>query len=307
MELVDLGIGAVTRRSAVVSARELSSDSPWLIVHPAPNGRRARLRLFCFHYAGATASIFRSWRDGLPDWVELVAVQLPGREYRLAEPLLEDAKPIVDALVESVPVMLDLPFVFFGHSMGALIAFDLARALRERGYGEPALFVASGRNAPRYRRRDAGIQTLPDDAFIAAVCDYNGTPEALVAEPDLRDLWLPRLRADLTVSATYRYTKAFPLNCPMLVLHGTDDGLVGDEGLKGWRAETRGPVRYVKHPGNHFFLHSDEQRVLAELNIELTSVLGVAQREQQAKPDQTEALASFSAPANTYVIEDRRI
>jgi surfactin synthase thioesterase subunit len=290
-----------------VSARERPAESPWLIVHSVPDGQHARLRLFCFHYAGATASIFRSWRDGLPDWVEVVAVQLPGREYRLAEPLLEHSQPIVEALADSMPPLLDLPFVFFGHSMGALIAFDLARALRERGYGEPALFIASGRNSPRYIWRDAGIQTLPDDVFIAAVCDYNGTPQALVAEPDLRDLWLPRLRADLTISATYRYTEAASLTCPMLVLHGTDDGLVGDAELKAWRDETIGPVRYVQYPGNHFFLHSDEQSVLAELSLELENVLGAAPRGQQPNSGQTEARACSSAPVDTYVIEDSGI
>ncbi|CAE6853049.1 Linear gramicidin dehydrogenase LgrE [Paraburkholderia aspalathi] len=265
-----------------MTTREWPAESPWLIVHAASNGRHARLRLFCFHYAGATASIFRSWRDGLPDWVELIAVQLPGREYRLAEPLVEDAGPIVDALANCVPALLDRPFAFFGRSMGALIAFDLAHALRARELGEPALFVASGRNAPRFRWRDAGIQALPDDAFIATVRDYNGTPDALIAEPAMRELWLPRLRADLTISATYRYTEAPALDCPMLVLHGTDDGLVSDEGLKGWLAETNGPVRYRQHPGNHFFLHGDERRVLAELSLELENVLGVAER---APPD----------------------
>ncbi|ACR30740.1 thioesterase II family protein [Burkholderia glumae] len=247
-------------------------ESPWLVVHPAASGRPARLRLFCFHYAGATASIFRSWRAGLPDRVELVAVQLPGREYRLGEPLLESATPIVEALAECVPDRLDLPFVFFGHSMGALIAFDLARLLRARGHGEPALFVASGRNAPRHRWRDAGIETLPDEVFLATVRDYNGTPEALINEPSMRELWMPRLRADLTISARYRYTEAAPLGCPLLVLRGTHDGLVSDEGVAGWRAETTGPIRYVRFAGNHFFLHSEEPHVLAELRRALAQV-----------------------------------
>ncbi|WP_246793461.1 thioesterase II family protein [Burkholderia perseverans] len=247
-------------------------ESPWLIVHPAASGQPARLRLFCFHYAGATASIFRSWRGGLPDWVELVAVQLPGREYRLGEPLFESATPIVEALAECVPDWLDLPFVFFGHSMGALIAFDLARLLRARGHAEPALFVASGRNAPRYLWRDAGIQALPDEVFLATVRDYNGTPEELINEPSMRDLWMPRLRADLTISALYHYTEEAPLACPLLVLRGTHDGLVSDEGVEGWRAETTGPIHYVRFPGNHFFLHSEEPDVLAELRRALAQV-----------------------------------
>ncbi|AOJ85119.1 peptide synthetase [Burkholderia savannae] len=253
-----------------MSARESAAASPWLIVHAA---RDARVRLFCFHYAGATASIFRTWPRGLPDWVEVVAVQLPGREYRLGEPLIEDAEPIVAALAEVVPPLLDLPYAFFGHSMGALIAFDLARLLRTRGFAKPSLFVASGRSAPRFRWRDAGIQTLPDDAFIAAVRDYNGTPDALIADPALRDLWLPRLRADLTISATYRYVEAPPLDCPLLVLHGSNDGLVSDAGLSGWLAETSGAARYVGFSGGHFFMHGEEEGVLGEIGRELERVL----------------------------------
>ncbi len=264
-------------------------ESPWLIVHDAEGMPEVRLRLFCFHYAGATAAIFRSWRKALPDWVQLIAVQLPGRDYRMSEPLLSDAEPVVAELAQAVPALLDRPFVFFGHSMGALIAFDLARILRERGLRQPHLFVASGRNAPQFRWRDAGVEALPDDVFIATVRDYNGTPEALIDEPAMRDLWMPRLRADLTISATYRYEEQPPLGCPFLVLHGTDDGLVSDAGLRGWLTETSGPVRYVRYPGNHFFLHSDEQLVLADLSRELERLLAGSGDTAQAEQRSTEA------------------
>lgn len=284
-----------------MTARERRVDSPWLIVHEAKDAQRVRVRLFCFHYAGATASIFRSWREALPDGVELIAVQLPGRDYRLAESLLNDAAPIATELAEIVPPLLDRPFAFFGHSMGALIGFDLARILRERELRQPELFIASGRNAPQFKWRDAGIQVLPDDVFIAAVRDYNGTPDALLAEPSMRDLWLPRLRADLTISAMYRYVEQPPLDCPILVLHGTDDGLVSDAGLQGWLTETSGPVRYVRYPGNHFFLHSDEQLVLADLSLELEKLLAsdgnAAQREQHNMGAGTH-LPTGDVPAN---------
>ncbi|WP_256728364.1 thioesterase II family protein, partial [Burkholderia pseudomallei] len=195
-------------------------------------------------------------------------------------PLIEHAEPIVEALADIVPPLLDLPYAFFGHSMGALIAFDLAHLLRARGFAQPLLFVASGRSAPRFRWRDAGIQTLPDEAFIAAVRDYNGTPEALIADPALRELWLPRLRADLTISATYRYVGPPPLDCPMLVLHGSNDGLVSDAGLSGWLAETIGAVRYVGFSGGHFFMHGEEAGVLAEVRRELERVLARAAQDE---------------------------
>ena len=121
--------------------------------------------------------------------------------------------------------------------------------------------------------RDAGVQSLPDDDFIAAVRDYNGVPETLLAEQSLRDLWLPRLRADLTVSSSYEYVEQRPLECPIVVLFGTRDGLVTDAGLRGWIAQTSGSVRFFRCPGDHFFLHSAEQLVLAKVSAELENQL----------------------------------
>lgn len=252
-----------------MTAVEQQSASPWLIGHGVKDAEHVRMRLFCFHYAGATASIFRSWQEAFPEGVEVFAVQLPGREYRLGEPLLTDSKQIATELADALLPLLDRPFVFFGHSMGVLIGFDVIQILRSRGLRQPELLIASGRNAPQFRWRDAGLQMLPDDEFIAAVRDYNGTPEALLAEESLRELWLPRLRADLTVSAMYEYADQRPLECPVVVMFGTDDGLVSEAGLEGWLSQTTGDVRFFQYPGDHFFLHSAEQLVLAKVRAEL--------------------------------------
>jgi surfactin synthase thioesterase subunit len=250
------------------AAVEQEAASPWLIRYGGGNGS-ARLRLFCFHYAGATASIFRTWQAAFPPAVELVAVQLPGREYRLDEPLLTDIGEIVAGLIEVVPPLLDRPFVFLGHSMGALVGFDLIRMLRARGLRQPELFIVASRNAPQFKWRDAGAEKLPDDQFIAAVRDYNGMPDALLNDETLRDLWLPRLRADLTVSATYQYVPQRPLDCPILVMFGEKDGLVSDMGLSGWLEQTSACVRFSRYPGNHFFTHTAEQLVLEEIRGEV--------------------------------------
>lgn len=256
-----------------MTAIEPQPMSPWLVRYGPDDAKRVRMRLFCFHYAGATASIFRSWPAALPEEVELLAVQLPGREYRFSEPLLTDARPIAIAIAEILPPLLDKPYVFFGHSMGVLIGFDVIRILRARGLREPGLLIASGRNAPQFRWRDAGLERLPDEEFVAAVRDYNGTPEALLADESLRELWLPRLRADLTISATYEYVEQRPLGCPIVVLVGEDDGLVSETGLQGWLTRTTGGVRFFRYPGNHFFLHSAERLVLAKVHAELRDQL----------------------------------
>lgn len=251
--------------------------SPWLVRYGTGSGEQVRIRLFCFHYAGATASIFRTWQGAFPEEVDVIAVQLPGREYRLAEPLLTDMKEIAPQVAEVLPPLLDKPYVFFGHSMGVLLGFDVIRILRAQGLRPPEMLIASGRNAPSFRWLDAGLQELPDDQFIAAVRDYNGTPEALLAEESLRDLWLPRLRADLTVSGTYEYVEQRPLDCPITVLVGEKDRLVSKAGLEAWLTQTTGGVRFFHYPGNHFFLHSAEQLVLAKVRAELEGHLARAE------------------------------
>lgn len=249
------------------------AESPWLIGSGIDDPDRIRMRLFCFHYAGATASIFRSWQNAMPDAVEVFSVQLPGREYRFGEPLLTDSKRIAAALADELPPLLDKPYVFFGHSMGVLIGFDVVQILRARGLRQPEMLIASGRNSPRVRWRDAGFEKLPDDQFVDAMRDYHGTPEALLAEESLRDLWLPRLRADLTVSAAYDYVEERPLECPIEVLVGDEDSLVSEEGLRAWLSETTGGVRFTYYSGDHFFLHSAEELVLAKVRAELEGQL----------------------------------
>jgi medium-chain acyl-[acyl-carrier-protein] hydrolase len=254
-----------------VTTLEQQSACPWLLHFGSRNAERVQLRLFCFHYAGATASIFRTWNQRLPDTIEVVGVQLPGREFRLDESLLTDMPEIAVPIAEILP--LDKRFVFFGHSMGALVGFEVARLLREHGLRQPEMFIASGRNAPQFRWRDAGIQLLPDEEFVAAVTSYNGTPSALVRDAALRDLWLPRLRADLTVSAEYKYVPKEPLECPMVVLFSDQDELITEEGVNGWLTHTTAEVRYFRFAGNHFFLHSAEQLVLSTIAEELTKLM----------------------------------
>jgi medium-chain acyl-[acyl-carrier-protein] hydrolase len=268
MGLADAGADTL---EAGLTVLEQQSASPWLIRFRPRNAAQVKIRLFCFHYAGASASIFRSWDGVLPDEIELVAVQLPGREYRLDESLLTDMHGIAGLVTEILP--LDKRFVFFGHSMGALLGFEIARLLREQGLRQPEMLIASGRNAPQFKWRDAGMQLLPDDEFVSAVIAYKGIPESLLENAALRELVLPRIRADLTISAEYQYVDKDPLECPIVVLSGNDDELSTEAGLNGWRAQTTAEVRYFRFAGNHFFLHSAEQLVLSRIAEELTKMM----------------------------------
>lgn len=245
--------------------------SPWLETF-AEGGAAPRLRLVCFHHAGGGASTFRPWTAWLPEGVALVAVQLPGREGRLREPLrrtMEDvAAPIADALAR----LPDAPSAFFGHSTGALVAFEVARGLRARGLREPRLLIASSQNAPRVE--PVPRHRLPDREFVEILRGCRGTPDAVLENPKLLALLLPRIRADGAVCETYRYRPEPPLGCRIVVLHGAEDALVSQAGLEGWKEETRAGFARYAFPGGHFFMQDAEDAMIDHIRGELAPLLG---------------------------------
>lgn len=247
----------------------MDNNSPWLIFDETRTYHNAEMRLFCFHYAGAGASIFQNWIKLLPDEVELVAIQLPGREKRFYEPLISDVRQITTTLAKELSPFLDKPFAFVGHSIGALIGFELARVLRQRGMRQPELLIASGRNAPNVKLKVNNVHLLPDDEFAQTVRDYNGLPEAIAQNEELLELLLPRLRSDIAIAETYTYNDAEPLESRIVVFYGTEDPLVNDFGLQSWKEQTQGGFKLYSFPGDHFFLHSSEELVLDKISTEL--------------------------------------
>ena len=166
----------------------------------------ARLRLFCFPYAGGTAQIYRQWPDYLPTDVEVCSIQLPGRGSQLQQPAFTRLLALVEPLTETIARHLDKPFVFFGHSMGALIGFEVARRLRREGRREPEGLFVSGRRAPQIDEPEPVTFNLPDAELLDELRRLNGTPEEVLDNPDLLQLMLPILRADFEVCQTYSYT-----------------------------------------------------------------------------------------------------
>ena len=239
----------------------------------APRAVAARFRLFCFPYAGGGASIFRSWANWLPEEVEAVGIQLPGRETRLAEPLMLSMGPLTDELSEEMPPHLDLPFAFYGHSTGALIAFELARVLRKRGLPQPELLFLSGQDGPR-EKPPLIRHTLPDAEFIEILRNCKGTPDAVLQNPDLLEILLPRIRSDGAIYETYDYELQPPLDARIVIFEGTDDRFVTQPGLAAWRKETRGGFHhYAPLSGGHFFLHAEEDALARHINQELGRLL----------------------------------
>lgn len=256
-----------------MTATATTATSRWLPYRfPSPPDG---VRLFCFPNAGGSASAFRPWgRDGrLPARVELCCVQLPGRESRLREPPFVRVPPLLDALEEALAPELDRPFAFFGHSMGTIVAFELAHRLRERGGPEPRLLVMSGRQAPHLPDDDP-VHGLPDDELIARLRAYRGTPPEVLAHPELMALVLPTLRADFELVETYRPPEGRPpLAQPITVFGGEEDEDASAEELAAWGELTTGRCAVRTFPGGHFFVHEERDAVLAALGAALEPLL----------------------------------
>jgi medium-chain acyl-[acyl-carrier-protein] hydrolase len=238
-----------------------SSNSPWLAFRkPRP---QARIRLFCFPYAGGGALIYRSWADDMPAEIEVCPVQLPGRERRLREPSFTHIDPLIDALVPALEPYFDMPFAFFGHSMGATIGYELAQRLASEGKTLPQHLVTSARRAPQLPPEDEKIYyALPADEFKERIREIQGTPEEVLDNEELMDLMLPLLRADFELVDTYPPSTAPPLDCPITAFGGLKDHEVPREELEAWGEVTSRRFRLRMFPGDHFFLNEDPRQVI---------------------------------------------
>ena len=232
----------------------------------------ASVRLFCFPNAGGGAQGYYRWGDSMPPGVEVCAVRLPGREARLAEPAFKSIQPLVVALAEALLPHLDRPFAFFGHSMGAKVAFELARYLRATRGVEPVHLFVSGCKGPRRPRGGRHIHDLPDAEFIEELRRLNGTPPEVLEHPELMKLMLPLLRADFELVETYEYLPGRLLDSPVSAYGGLEDAEVPGEQLGEWRAETTGAFNQRMFPGGHFYLHAARKRLLQMLSLDLRAL-----------------------------------
>ena len=240
-----------------------SLRNPWLTrFRPRPDATR---RVVCFGPAGGGPSFYRKWPELLPADTELIAINLPGREARLAEPpthsIEGSAATVARALAEDRP----RPTILFGHSMGALIAYETAHALCARGARPDLALVVSGRESPDRTMGDPAFLRLPDATFLEYVANrYGGIPIEVMQEPELRELVVPPLRADFAAVAAYREPSRPALDLPLVILSGIDDRQTAGDQAEGWRSRSSGPIRERSFPGGHFYLVQQMKQVIAE-------------------------------------------
>ena len=246
------------------------NSNRWLkCIATVPN---ARLRLFCFPYAGGNAFAFRKWADAGLEGVDLYAIELPGRGTRLAEPAFDRMEPLVRELETALLPSFIQPFAFFGHSMGAAIAYELLQTLRSRDL-PPSLLLVSGRRAPHIADPDPPIHGLPEADFLHALRRYNGTPEEVLQSTELMALFLPTIRADFTLLETHAYQPRPPLDCPIVAFGGLEDWKASTGDLEAWRAHTRANFSHQMFPGDHFFIDSARSSLLQAIDTALENFL----------------------------------
>lgn len=253
----------------------MNTDEPWFTAGTNPAGA---MRLFLFPFAGGNANSFLPWQELFGPRLELRVAQLPGRGVRLFDPPLADMDELVARLTRAVTGLADRPFAFFGHSVGALVAFEVARQLRRAGRPEPVSLWVSGAEGPRTRLVRRRLHTLADAELIAALAEYNGTPAELLQDQELMQLVLPGLRADFALNERYVYRPEPPLDLPIHVLLGDQDAYAEAERAVGWSYESSRPVRQHLFRGDHFFLDAHRHKIAtlladtaAEEVAELTS------------------------------------
>lgn len=235
---------------------------------------KARLRLFCLPYAGGNASVFREWWQHLPRTVDVCPVELPGHGVRMAEEGYQYLPKLVGVLADGLGPYMDIPFAFFGHSMGALLSFELSRYLRRHDEPQPAHLFVSSHRAPQIPHPDPTMHTLPRDEFVERLTHLGGMPEGVLNQPDLLELMLPIIRADFAMCDTYEYSRETALACSISAFGGMEDPSVTRDQLGAWSEQTTSSFMLRMLPGSHFFINTSQSLFLGILAHELRHAMG---------------------------------
>lgn len=247
-----------------------AAASRWV---PGRRAGRPQLRLLCFPYAGGGASVFRPWAALLPPWVELCAVQLPGRENRVAEPLRRRLPALVVEAADGLLPLLDPPFALFGHSLGAVLAFELCRVFRRAGWPLPERLFVSAHVAPQRAYLRRRLHHLPDAELLRELRGYRGTPDAVLDSAELVRLLLPVVRADFELLDTYSYVPEPPLDVPISAFGAVDDVEIRLEDVAAWREQTSAEFTLREFSGGHLFLQTAPGDLVTALCEDLEAVV----------------------------------
>lgn len=242
-----------------------------LFIIPKPNPNPA-VRLFIFPFAGGSATTYIPWIEHFNHDIEIILIQPPGRTSRFSEPAHEEMDSVINELIEHAPKMTDIPFIFFGHSLGSCIAFALAQKFQLLGFPSPEYFIASGSKAPHLEHTEEKIYDLPEADFISRIVKFNGTPKEILLDAGLMAYFIPLLRSDFKISYHYQ-AKPAKVACPALIMGGTLDEIANHEQLAAWQDLFTETSHIQYFPGGHFFINEAKLSVIQEIKRIISRVL----------------------------------
>lgn len=247
-----------------------SNSNNWFV--GTQTNPQAEMRLFLFPYAGGGPAVFNNWTSEFPGSIEVCIAHYPGRGSRHHEPPISQITILAERYALAIQPLLDKPFVFFGHSLGGLIAFELARQMRQQKLSQPLLLFISACGAPHLPDPNPPIHGYSDAEFMRALQQLNGVPPALLGQPNMIQLLLPMLRTDFEAIECYRHNPAeSPLSIPIIAFAGADDPRVGQERIEGWALHTDAGFQSQYFPGDHFFMNTGRESVISAIAAELQS------------------------------------
>lgn len=248
-----------------------TATSSWFVI-PKPNPS-ATLRLFCFPYAGAGASVFKDWVSLILPEVELVIIQYPGREERYSEPLHNKLDSLLPELSKALLPNLYKPFIFFGHSMGAGIAHRLLINWHLKGIAQAQHLIVSGARAPQLTLGRPLSSRLDDGQFLDLLHTRGGMPEELLQNAELMAILMPRLRADFELAETMPPVMDSPLNCPISAFGGDHDSEISLDDIGAWQLQASSSFKAYPFEGDHFFIQNARDQVINTINGLLASII----------------------------------
>lgn len=244
--------------------REFMQENKWLLTFK--KNPQARTRLIAFHHSGGGASAYFPWVKHLSPSVELIALQLPGREGRFQEPLLNRVEDIIHYVSKEFALYTDKPFFIFGHSLGALLSFEFAKSIQKTYSVSPHYIIVSASKAPHLPLRRKSFSQLGASSLKAELTLYGGISQEIIENEDLFDIFCPILKNDFSIAENYNYRKSEPLLCNMLALSGSQDQSVQEEEIVAWAQHIQGHFTHISFPGDHFFLKQHQPKILEIIN-----------------------------------------
>jgi len=234
----------------------------------------AKIRMICFPYAGGNSSTYMPWVNELPESVDLLAVELPGRSHRFGEPAYRNMEDLIEDLFEAFQILTNKPYILMGHSLGSRVAFELMYRFKQQDLRMPEHFIASGSPAPHIKEKRKELYKLPSDEFKEELRKLNGTPEEVLENVELMKLAEPFIRADFELSETYTYCGNERFNCPISVFHGDKDTEISLSDAQAWEAHFVHSATMHIFPGDHFFIDKNRTNVLKKVNAIIEDALG---------------------------------